>query len=62
MDVKLARIKKGLTQTQLCKMLKISKTTLVKIEKGNYECIKIGLAKEIAKVLDSTVEELFLND
>lgn len=62
MDVKLARIKKGLTQTQLCKMLKISKTTLVKIEKGNYECIKIGLAKEIAKMLDSTVQELFLND
>ncbi|MBW5459019.1 helix-turn-helix transcriptional regulator [Clostridium sporogenes] len=62
MEVKIARIKKGLTQEKLCKMLKISKTTLVKIEKGNYECIKIGLAKEIAKVLGSTVQELFLND
>ncbi|EPY2275280.1 helix-turn-helix domain-containing protein, partial [Clostridium sporogenes] len=29
MEVKIARIKKGLTQEKLCKMLKISKTTLV---------------------------------
>lgn len=59
MNVKIARIKKGLTQDELCKILKISKTILVKIEKDEYD-IRLSLMKKIATALDSTISELFL--
>lgn len=62
MEVKIARIKKGLTQEELRKRIGVSPNTLVKIEKGNYDNVRIGLAKKIAKELDCTVEELFFND
>ncbi|NFT04108.1 helix-turn-helix domain-containing protein [Clostridium sporogenes] len=62
MNVKLARIKKGLTQAELRELIGVSPNTLVQIEKGNYDNVKIGLAKKIAKALDSTVTELFFND
>lgn len=60
MEVKLARIRKGFTQEELCKVLRISKTTLVRIEKGNCDSIKIGLAKKISQVLETPIEKLFL--
>ncbi|WP_199799002.1 helix-turn-helix transcriptional regulator [Clostridium tetani] len=59
---KIARMKKELTQAQLAKKLGISRSTLVQIEKGNYDNVRIGLAKKIAKALDSTVIELFFNE
>ncbi|MDU1442081.1 MAG: helix-turn-helix transcriptional regulator [Clostridium cochlearium] len=62
MNVKIARIKKGLTQKELCKMVKTSPKKIVEIEKGNYDNVRIGLAKKIAKALDSTVQELFFNE
>lgn len=62
MNVKIARIKKGLTQKELCKMVKTSPKKIVEIEKGNYDNVRIGLAKKIAKALDSTVTELFFNE
>lgn len=62
MSVKIARIKKGLTQDELCKIIKISKTTLVKIEKGNYANVTKSLMVKIAAALDSTVQELFFQD
>ncbi|MBE6064701.1 MULTISPECIES: helix-turn-helix transcriptional regulator [Clostridium] len=62
MNVKIARIKKGLTQAELRELIGVSPNTLVQIEKGNYDNVKIGLAKKIAKALDSTVQELFFNE
>ncbi len=61
MKVKIARIKKGLTQLQLCKLVKTSPKKIVEIERGNYDMVTLGLAKKIAEVLDSNVVELFLN-
>ncbi|MHC1720830.1 MAG: helix-turn-helix transcriptional regulator [Clostridiaceae bacterium] len=58
MEVKLARIKKHMTQEELCKVLKISKTTLGNIERGNFDNMKIGLAKKISKTLDIPIEKL----
>ena len=58
--VKIARIKKGLTQEELRKVIGVSPNTLVKIEKGEHDNVRLGLAKKIAQALDSTVEELFL--
>lgn len=62
MNVKIARIKKGLTQKQLCEIVKTSPRKLVAIERGNVEMVTLGLANRIAKALDSTIEELFLSD
>ncbi|EPY2302239.1 DNA-binding protein [Clostridium sporogenes] len=62
MNVKLRRIELGIKQQDLAKQLGIGRSTLLKIEKGNYDNVKIGLAKRIAKVLDSTVTELFFNE
>ena len=59
MEVKIARIKKGLTQKELCNIVKTSPKKLVDIEKGNYEMVTIGLAKRIARALDKSVQELF---
>lgn len=62
MEVKIARIRKGLTQQQLRKIVGVSPQTLVAIEKGKYEKVSIVLAKKLAKALDSTVKELFFQD
>lgn len=62
MIVKLARIKKGLTQAQLCKLIKMSPSKLVEIERGHTDTITLRHMKKIAEVLDSTIEELFLQD
>lgn len=62
MKVKIARIKKGLTQAELRELIGVSPNTLVQIEKGNYDNVKIGLAKKIAETLDSTVTELFFSE
>lgn len=68
MNAKLARIKKGLTQENVRKLLKekfsigVSPCTIVAIEKGNFNGIRYELMIAYAKLLDSTVEELFFSD
>ncbi len=61
MGVKLARIKKGLTQKEFAKLVGTSHVTIVKIEKGELEGISFGLLKRIANILECTFEDLFLN-
>lgn len=62
MNVKIARIKKGLTQAELCKIVRTSPRKLVEIERGNYDNVTKALMERIAKALDSTVQELFFNE
>lgn len=62
MNVKLARIKKGLTQKEFAKIVGTSNVTIVKIEKGDVDGISFGLLKRIAVTLDCTFEELFLSE
>lgn len=62
MNVKIARIKKGITQAQLCKLVKVSPKKLVLIERGDYSTVSFGLAERIAAALDSTVQELFFDN
>lgn len=59
MNVKLARIKIGLTQEELCKILKISKSTLLKIERGDFSSLRYPLMIKISEVLKLSVQELF---
>lgn len=58
MKVKLKRIEKGIKQQDFAKTLGISKATLVKIEKGDYN-IRLSLMKRISELLETPVQELF---
>lgn len=62
MNVKIARIKKGFTQAQLCKIVKTSPKKMVEIEKGNYDNVTKALMERIAKALDTTVVGLFFSE
>lgn len=62
MNVKIARIKKGLTQKQLRIKARISPCKLVQIERGDYSNVTYDQMVRIAKVLDSTPQELFFKD
>ena len=59
MNVKLARIKKRLSQKEFAKIVGTSNVTIVKIEKGDIDGVSFGLLKRIAVALDFTFEELF---
>lgn len=61
MNVKLARIKAGLTQKKLAALVGISHVTLSKIESGNYDSVTKATMIKIAKALNSTVQELFFS-
>lgn len=60
MNVKIKRIMKGLSQKELAKLAGTSNVTLIKIEKGNIDNVKLGTLKKIAEALGTTVIELFL--
>jgi putative transcriptional regulator len=54
------RFERGeLSQQQLADMVSVSRQTIVSIERGDYSP-SVKLALLLAKVLDTTVEELFL--
>lgn len=63
MNLKIARIRKGIKQVDLAKEIKISPATLIKWEKDiDVDNIRLGTMKKIAAALDSTVQELFFSD
>lgn len=62
MNVKLARIKKRLSQKEFAQIVGTSNVTIVKIEKGDIDGVSFGLLKRIAAALDCTFEELFLSE
>lgn len=61
MKIKLARIEKGLTQEELCKIVKMSRATLIKIEKGDFSPLSFNKIVSLSKVLGRTPQELFFN-
>ncbi len=56
--VKLARLKKGLTQKDLAQAVGVSRQTVNAIEQGDYNPT-IRLCRAICKVLGKTLDELF---
>ncbi|CAI3569611.1 helix-turn-helix transcriptional regulator [Clostridium neonatale] len=60
--VKLKRVEEGLKLDQVKELSGLSNTTLIKIEKGNIDNVQLGTLKKVAAALNSTVEELFLNE
>ena len=62
MNLKLARIKKGLTQRQLGKLVGLSNVTISHMEKSNCDNVTKSIMLKIAKALDATVQELFFDE
>lgn len=59
MNLKLTRIKNNLTQAQLRNKAKVGLNTIVALEKGELDGIRVGTLKKIAAALGTTVQELF---
>lgn len=56
--MKLARLEKGLTQSQLAKQVNATRQTIGLIEKGEYNP-SLNLCISIAKALNMTLDDLF---
>jgi putative transcriptional regulator len=57
--IKEFRARHNLTQEDLAQKVGVRRETIVFLEKGTYNP-SLRLAYEVAKVLDTTIEELFL--
>ena len=62
MNLKLARIKKGLTQRELGKLVGLSNVTISHIENSNSDNVTKSIMIKIAAALDTTVQALFFSD
>lgn len=62
MNLKIARIKAGLTQSQLKDKANVGLNTIVALEKGEIDGVSVRVLKKIATALNSTVQELFFSD
>ena len=63
MNLKIARIKKGIKQIDLARMGNVSPSTLIRWEKGkDIDNIKLGTMKKISKALETDINELFFSD
>lgn len=63
MDTKIRefRAKKNLTQAELSEIVGVRRETIVFLEKGKYNP-SLKLAHDVARALDTTIEELFIFD
>lgn len=61
LKLKSARAAKDMSQDALAKIVGVSRQTINAIEKGDYNPT-IKLCKEICKVLDKTLDELFWDE
>jgi putative transcriptional regulator len=57
--IKELRARYNLTQEDLAKKVGVRRETILFIEKGNYNP-SLNLAHEIAKVLQTTIDDLFI--
>lgn len=61
LNLKIARIKKGLTQGELCKLSGIGRTTLSKLEQGKIKP-KMDTMEKLSTALEIPVIELFFTE
>ena len=59
--IKEFRAKHELTQEDLARMVNVRRETIIYLEKGKYNP-SLKLAHDIAKALQTTIDELFLFD
>ncbi|MGI5825447.1 MAG: helix-turn-helix transcriptional regulator [Bacillota bacterium] len=53
------RKRRSLTQMDLAKLVQVSRQTIISLENGKYNP-SIILAYKLAKIFDTTIEELFI--
>lgn len=61
-NLKIARIKKGLSQRELSKISDVGLVSIVKIEKHGIETSTVSTLRKLANALDINVAELFFNE
>ena len=61
LNLKIARLKKNLTQDELCKLANIGRTTLSKLENGEGNPSH-NLMLKLSEILNTTPEYLFFSD
>lgn len=57
-NIKILRAEKGMTQEDLADKAKVTRQTIISIEKGKY-VPSLELAFKICKVFDKKIEEVF---
>ncbi|EIF6297238.1 helix-turn-helix transcriptional regulator [Clostridium perfringens] len=61
MNMKLKRVKLGMTQLELKEKANVSLSSIIALERGNIDGVRVKTIKKIAKALNSTVQELFFD-
>ena len=61
LKLKICRIKKGLSQVELARMIGVTNQTISDYERGNSKPSYDNMAK-LSKALDSKVDELFFDE
>ncbi|BAR04168.1 conserved hypothetical protein [Bifidobacterium pseudocatenulatum DSM 20438 = JCM 1200 = LMG 10505] len=59
--MKFKRMERGLKQADLADLVNVRRETIGRLEQGQY-CPSLRLAMDLAKALDTTVEDLFSFD
>lgn len=62
MNLKLERIRKGLSQKQLARLAGVCQNTLVKLERDEIDSVRVDTLKKIANVLGMSIVELFFSE
>ena len=60
-SLKFKRMERGLKQAELADLVNVRRETIGRLEQGQY-CPSLRLAMDLAKALDTTVEDLFSFD
>ena len=60
-SLKFKRMERGLKQADLADLVNVRRETIGRLEQGQY-CPSLRLAMDLAKALDTTVEDLFSVD
>ena len=61
-NIKIERIKAGLTQEQLRKKIKMSPKKLCEVERGNYDILTMANMKAISQALGVSIQKLFFSE
>ena len=62
MNLKIARIRKGLNQRELARLAGVCQNTLVKLERDEIDNVRVDTLKKIANVLGMSIVELFFSE
>ena len=60
-SLKFKRMERGLKQADLADLVNVRRETIGRLEQGQY-CPSLRLAMDLARALDTTVEDLFSFD